>query len=403
MKKQIRELKALIDEPFTGSEEELKLVIANFQRDQEKKKHELQELENKKSNLERQLKKLLDKRTSETARLGAYEFEEKQYKSNLHRRQQYLDESSDSQSFDQRLRTENKQLLDKRLFYQEKESTLQHDLDKDKEQRIKFESTIKLKTTQVEKTLKEIQDIKQQQKQIEQYFKQLNDLNKRIENKEVEYQQKTQMGVQIDELKLQINSDEQKRVEYQFQLKDLNDQIDKLHINSKINTEYEMFQKDKSERDEQIRKMYVLSFSSFIFTFLPFSKVRHHEILTNLFRDGLPDDDSKIYPQFESLHRQLQNQRIQLERKIQDIRRDLSGKEEKRRLLADEYKRKDSQRNDYTDRLQEQLNGQIYEEYLEKLSNDVKLKQDEKGNLVGMEKTYQKFVNQLRSTLNNDP
>lgn len=264
----------MIDEPFTGSEEELKLVIANFQRDQEKKKHELQEvrpsprsfhpsfssfqLENKKSTLERQLKKLVDKRTSETARLGGYEFEEKQYKSNLLRRQQYLDESSDSLSleyFDQRLRTENKHLLDKRLFYQEKEATLQHDLDKDKEQRIKIESTIKLKSTQVEKTLKEIQELKQQQKQIEQYFKQLNELNKRIEHKEEEYQQKTQMGVQIEQLKIQINSDEQKRAEIQFQLKDLNDQIDKLHANAKINTEYEMFRKEKFERDEQIRKM----------------------------------------------------------------------------------------------------------------------------------------------------
>lgn len=274
LKKQIRELKNVIDEPFSGSEEELKLVIANFQRDQEKKKHELQEvrpsrrsfhpsvssfqLENKKSTLERQLKKLVDKRTSETARLGGYEFEEKQYKSNLLRRQQYLDESSDSLSleyFDQRLRTENKHLLDKRLFYQEKEATLQHDLDKDKEQRIKIESTIKLKSTQVEKTLKEIQELKQQQKQIEQYFKQLNELNKRIEHKEEEYQQKTQMGVQIEQLKIQINSDEQKRAEIQFQLKDLNDQIDKLHANAKINTEYEMFRKEKFERDEQIRKM----------------------------------------------------------------------------------------------------------------------------------------------------
>ena len=399
-------MKNVIDEPFNGSEEELKLLIVNFQRDQEKKKHELQDVrsslsrslssfffvqfETKKSTLERQLKKLLDKRTSETARLGAYEFEEKQYKSNLHRRQQQLDESSEplsSEYFEQRLRTDNKHLLEKRLFYQEKESNLQHDLDKDKEQRIKLDSTIKLKSSQVEKTLKEIQEIKQQQKQIEQYFKQLNDLNKRIEAKEEEYQTKSQTGMEIEQLKLEISSDEQKRGELQAELKNLNEQIDHLLINAKINTEYEMFRKEKSERDEQIRKI----------------KVRHHEILQMLFHNSLPEDDSKIYPQFDLEHRQLQSNRVRIERQIQDIRQELSGKEEKRRLLADEYKRKDSLRHDYTDRLQEQLNGQIYDEYLEKLSTDVKLKQDEKGNLVGMEKTYQKFVNQVRSTLKNDP
>jgi uncharacterized protein YnzC (UPF0291/DUF896 family) len=94
---------------------------------------------------------------------------------------------------------------------------------------------------------------------------------------------------------------------------------------------------------------------------------------------------------------------LTFERQVQDIRQELSGKEEKRRLLSDELKRKDSLRNDYTDRLQEQLNGQVYDEYLEKLTNDVKQKQDEKGNIVGMEKTYQKFVNQVRSTLKIDP
>lgn len=44
LKKQIRELKNVIDDPFDGSEDELKLLITNFQRDQEKKKHELQDV-----------------------------------------------------------------------------------------------------------------------------------------------------------------------------------------------------------------------------------------------------------------------------------------------------------------------------------------------------------------------
>lgn len=145
--------------------------------------------------------------------------------------------------------------MEKRFSYQEKETNLQQNLDKFKEQRIKIESTIKLKSSQVEKTLKEIQDIKQQQKQIENYLKQLNDLNKRIDLKENEYQQRLTQGINIDQLKLDISTDEQKRVQLQFELKDLNQEIDNLHLNSKINTEYEMFKKEKSERDEQIRKM----------------------------------------------------------------------------------------------------------------------------------------------------
>jgi len=220
----------------------------------------------KKLAIDRQLKKLIDKRTSETTRLGGFEYEEKQYKSNLVRRQQFIDEFVQQSSqiidkndlnnyIDKRIQNENKELIEKRLFYQQKEVILQQDLDKFKEQRIKIESTIKLKSSQVEKTLKEIQDIKQQQKQIEQYFKQLNDLNKRIEHKEEEYQQKTTTGINLEQLKIDISSDEQKRVQLQFELKDLNNEIDNLLVNAKINTEYEMFKKEKSERDEQIRKM----------------------------------------------------------------------------------------------------------------------------------------------------
>ena len=44
LKKQIRELTANIDEPFQGSADELKLLISNFQRDQDKKKRELQDV-----------------------------------------------------------------------------------------------------------------------------------------------------------------------------------------------------------------------------------------------------------------------------------------------------------------------------------------------------------------------
>ena len=44
LKKQIRDLKSVIDEPFQGSEEELKLSISNFQRDQDQKKRELQDV-----------------------------------------------------------------------------------------------------------------------------------------------------------------------------------------------------------------------------------------------------------------------------------------------------------------------------------------------------------------------
>lgn len=212
------------------------------------------------------MKKLIDKRTAETNRLGAFEYEEKQYKTNLNRRQQFIDEfiqqssekinKNDLNSYlEKKIQSENKELMEKRLFYQEKERSLQQDLDKFNEQRIKIDSTIKLKSSQVEKTLKEIQDIKQQQKQIEHYLKQLNDLTKRIEHKENEYQQKITSGINIDQLKLDISSDEQKRAELQFELKDLNNEIDNLHANAKINTEYEMFKKEKSERDEQIRKM----------------------------------------------------------------------------------------------------------------------------------------------------
>ncbi|CAF5165807.1 unnamed protein product, partial [Rotaria magnacalcarata] len=330
-------------------------LITNFQRDQDKKKRETQDLDAKKSTMERQIKKLNEKRTSDTTRLGGYEFEEKQYKTNLIRRQQFIDEYVQSSSqtidkanisshLDRQIQSGQKDLMEKRLFYQQKEKTIQQDVDKCQEQRIKIESTIKLKSSQVEKTLKEIQDIKQQQKQIERHLNKLNELNKRIERKEDEYQQKLSNGTNIDQLKVDISSDEQKRTQLQFELKDLNNEIDNLHANAKINTEYEMFKKEKTERDEQIRKI----------------KVRHHEILTNLFQGSIPEQDSNIYVQFEREHRKLQQSRITLERQIQDIRRELSGKEEKRRLLADELKRKDSLRNEYTDRLQEQLNGQNY-------------------------------------------
>ena len=395
LKRQMAELTAVINEPFDGSIDELKSLISNFQRDQDKKRRELDDLDTKKSTIERQIKQLVAKRTSDTTRLGAFEFEERQYKSNVTRHQQLVDDyrqhSSDPLDhahLDKQLKSEQKHLLEQRTGYQQKEIHLQQNLDKCNEQRIKAESNIKLKSSQVEKNLREIQEIKQQQKQIEQYSKQLTDLNKRIERKEDEYsRRKISSGTNLDQLKIEISSDEQKRAKLQFELKDLNHEIDQLLVHGKINTEHDMFKREKSERDEQIRRI----------------KLRHHEALTTIFHGDIPEQDAHIGSEFEIEHRKLQQARSTSERQIQDIRQELSGKEEKRRLLADDLRRKDSLRTDYNERLQEQLNGQVYEEYLEKLSNDVKQKQDEKGNLIGMEKTYQKFVSQVRSTLTNDP
>ena len=99
----------------------------------------------------------------------------------------------------------------------------------------------------------------------------------------------------------------------------------------------------------------------------------------------------------------MSQQRSAIERQIQKVRQNLSIGEEKRRAVAEEIRRKDAQKNEFHDRLEEQLHGQVFDEYLEKLSQDLKQKQDEKGNLVGMEKTYQKFLQQLRAKENVDP
>ena len=209
---------------------------------------------------------MADKRTAESSRLAGLQFEEKQYKVNLTRRQQFLDDYNERSSqaidrhalgdhLDRQLKLEQKRLMEQRLSYEQNETNLQQDLDRFREQRIKLESTIKLKSSQVEKNLREMQEIKQQQKQIDQYLKQLNDLDKRIQRKEEEYQEKLTGGINIDQLKVDINRDEQQRAKLQMDLKDLNEEMNKLLANSKMNTELDMFKKDKAERDEQIRKM----------------------------------------------------------------------------------------------------------------------------------------------------
>ncbi|CAF4508685.1 unnamed protein product, partial [Rotaria magnacalcarata] len=81
-----------------------------------------------------------------TTRLGGYEFEEKQYKTNLIRRQQFIDEYVQSSSqtidkanlsshLDRQIQSGQKDLMEKRLFYQQKEKTIQQDVDKCQEQR----------------------------------------------------------------------------------------------------------------------------------------------------------------------------------------------------------------------------------------------------------------------------
>ena len=235
---------------------------------------------------ERKLQKLAEKRTSDSGRLGALEFEERQYKSNQTRYEQIfedyrgetLEKRQLSDHLDRQVKNEEKSLMEKRLSFEQAETQIQHELDRLKEQRIKIESTIKLKSAQIEKNLREIQEVKIEQKQIDQYAKQLSDLDRRIERKEIELEEKSRGGVKIDAVKSEISEDEKRRTDLQAELKELNQEIDRLLSHAKINTELEMFRKEKSERDEQIRKI----------------KMRHNEILSMIFNGTIPSIDREI-------------------------------------------------------------------------------------------------------------
>lgn len=216
--------------------------------------------------IEEKLKYFSEKRTAESNRLGALEFEEKQFRMNFVRRQQILDDFNRTMSenvalndfldfLDRKVKISQKNLIEKRNFYEEKEKVLSEKIDRLKGKRIEIESTIKLKSFQVEKNLAEIQQIKQQQKQIEHSSRHFDELNKEIDRREKELEENLSDGKEIDRMKNEIQRDEEKRSQLQSELKNVNEQIDDLLVNGKLNTEREMFNKEKIQRDEQIRKM----------------------------------------------------------------------------------------------------------------------------------------------------
>jgi len=399
LKKQIRDLKNLLDEPFGGSEDELKSLIRNFQDDQDEKKREVENLESKKISFERKLEKLTSKRTSDIGRLGALEFEERQNQSNQKRFEEifveFLRETTENFSknelidrLERRKASEEKLLMEKRSKFDRIETEIQRDVDQLKEQRIKIESTIKFKSSQIEKNLREIHDVKVEQKRIDENAAQLTELDRRIDVKEKEIEEKFRHGTKIDALKNEIVQNEKRRNDLQIELKILNDEIDRLLSQAKVNTEFEMFRKEKVERDEQIRKI----------------KLRHNEIFSQIFNGKIPSNDVEIRREFDEKLREIYQNRSTIEREIGNLRKNLSTNEEKRRALAEEIRRKDALKNEFHDRLDEQLHGERFDEYFEKVSRELKEKQDEKGNFVGMEKTYRKFVEQLKKKEENvDP
>jgi hypothetical protein len=51
LRKQIRELTAIVDEPFQGSDDDLQLLIDNFRRNQDEKKRELDDVRHSRSHV----------------------------------------------------------------------------------------------------------------------------------------------------------------------------------------------------------------------------------------------------------------------------------------------------------------------------------------------------------------
>jgi len=264
------------------------------------------------------------------------------------------------------------------------EETLQHEINEQRDEKSKLDQNIVIKEENTLKAKQELEKLNSELKQVSD-DKLLTKLNEQIETLDEELTKKSSNLVDADEIKQEIKDFEEKQVNLRLVESDLDARISKLHLNSKAKTEIDLLVKDKTSKCDEIRKI----------------KMRNREDIETFF-DQEQIDDASLKSSFESRLKKIAGEMAIFKDKQREIEKRTITTDLKRKTLFDDLRSKEAKLRECEDKLLEfsecfssAEDIDRYDEINEVLEADHKANVEEKGFLMGVEKTYNRFMSTL--------
>ncbi|MED6261574.1 DNA repair protein rad50, partial [Ataeniobius toweri] len=392
MEEDNKELEETMEQVFQGSDEELQDVYQNHQRTVKEKERRLTDCQKELERAGRECQRLNRVKADLLVEQGRLQLEADRHTQNIKSRDtlvRSLSSHLEMEGYDrppftslqlesfhrhvtQRLEQEKETLSQIIADLQEKEQQKQQSIDEMRDKKTGLERTVELKRDMQGKKQQELRNIRADLQKLEGSSSRLQELENELAKAERELQRALQSS-NVDELRSEIEELQKEKTELDRAQRQLDHEMQILNTHTTACTQMDMLKKDKTEKEEQVRKI----------------KSRHGEDLVSLL--GHFPNKRELEDWIYSKSKEINSTRDRLGK----LNKDLASSEQKKSHVAAELRKKEQQLTSNEEKFFSVCGSQDLEQDLGKLQEDLEKISKQRAMLAGATAVYTQFISQL--------
>ncbi|XP_025901765.1 DNA repair protein RAD50 isoform X1 [Nothoprocta perdicaria] len=262
--------------------------------------------------------------------------------------------------------------------FAQKEATKQKLIDEIRDKKTGLERTIDLKSDIQNKKQIELKNVKYELQQLEGSSDRILELDQELVKAEHDLA-KAEKNSNVEALEQEVRSLQSEKTNLDRALRKLDQEMEQLNLHTTAITQMEMLQKDKAEKEEQIRK----------------GKSRHCDELSLLL--GYFPNKKQLEDWLHGKNKEINQTRD----KIAKLNKELASAEQHKNFISTELKKKEEQLSNYEAKLFDVCGSQDFDSDLKKLQEEIEKSSKQRAMLTGATAVYSQFITQL--TEENQP
>ncbi|XP_050818485.1 DNA repair protein RAD50 isoform X1 [Gopherus flavomarginatus] len=256
--------------------------------------------------------------------------------------------------------------------FAEKETMKQKQIDEIRDKKTGLEKTIDLKSDIQNKKQVELKNVKYELNQLEESSDRILELDQELIKAERELDE-AEKNSNVETLVLEVQKLQNEKANLDKVLQKLDQEMEQLNLHTKTITQMDMFNKDKVDKEEQIRKI----------------KSRHSDELNSLL--GYFPNKKQLEDWIHAKTREINQTRD----KLAQLNKELASAEQNKNHISIELRKKEEQLSNYEDKLFDVCGSQDFDSDLYKLQDEIEKTSKQRAMLAGATAVYSQFITQL--------
>ncbi|XP_032432891.1 DNA repair protein RAD50 [Xiphophorus hellerii] len=392
MEEDNKELEETMEQVFQGSDEELQDIYQNHQRTVKEKERRLTDCQKELERAGWECQRLNRVKADLLVEQGRLQLEADRHTQNVKSRDtlvRSLSSHLEMEGYDrppftslqlesfhrhvtQRLEQEKETLSQIIAGLQEKEQQKQQSIDEIRDKKTGLERTVELKRDMQGKKQQELRNIRADLQKLEGSSNRLQELENELAKNERELERAVQSS-NVEELKTEIEELQREKTELDRAQRRLDQEMQILNTHTTARTQMDMLKKDKTEKEEQVRK----------------TKARHGEDLMLLL--GHFPNKRELEDWIYSKSKEINSTRD----KLAKLNKDLASSEQNKSHIAAELRKKEQQLSSDEEKFFSVCGSQDLEQDLGRLQEDLEKVSKQRAMLAGATAVYTQFISQL--------